>query len=219
MSWNKFIHNIENTGANNDFIKIDNLKFNDLKFKLDLLLSSNKICFKNTDFNILKYYTKKEILIIDKELIKSEIKNCQYMLILVKVYISEKDIHIITFIIDNNKKKIILFDVQNNKIHFEILQNIIKLLNLNYSSVDQLEGHNHSSLSIPIYKIIKPKNKIYENKLGKCDICTAATLLFIISYIKYNVSVDSFINYFMDKKLEYIHFLSNNFIRYLENIK
>ena len=171
-------------------------KYNPKLFKYDDFLSlkfslTNKLdikCFKYDDFDVIKIQKSK--VYFDKDIIKNNIKKCKIL----PLYIYDKDNeHLISLIIDNNKKTISLFtNSENNKIFYK---KIIELFNLNY-------------------KIIIDNVKI------KCDsyqtLCVPLSLLMIYSYFN-NVNIHNFINYINKISIKSSYYIIDNLINYLEN--
>jgi len=208
-SWNDFVQNINNLPNNiNKFTTPKIESFMDLKYKLDSILDD--ICCKNTDFNIVKYIKKgkvynnilsdtknKSILLFHDKILPPLLKKSTYIPLII-LLMDDVDIHMVSIIIDNKTKKIILFDNNNN--NYNILHKIINKMGLNKLS----------------YKIIQPSIKNYESKLGRCELCNHITYLFFIAYIKYNQSLDDFIKQFMNLKMEESSIFFSKFINYIE---
>jgi len=171
-------------------------KYNPKLFEYESFLSlkfslSNKLdikCFRYDDFDVIKIHKSK--VYFDKDIINNNIKKCKIL----PLYIYDKDEkHLISLIIDNNKKTISLFtNNDNNKIFYK---KIIELFNLNY-------------------KIIIDNIKI------KCDsyktLCVPLSLLMIYSYFN-NVNLHNFINYINKIPIKSSYYIIDNLINYLEN--
>ena len=102
--------------------------------------------------------------------------------------------HITSLVIDNKLKKSILFDNKGDK-------NIINLVNL---IIKKLE------LKYPLTYSYK-----YSKDLYKCDVCGPFTFLFIYSYIKFNIDLNKFIKFFNNKTSEDTFKIVNKFLNFL----
>lgn len=182
----------------NKLKKYKNNKFNPKLFKYDDVISlkfnlSKKLnvkCFRNDDFDIIKF--DKNNLYFEKEIILKNIKKCE---ILPLYIIDNHNNHLVSAVIDNNKKVISLFTNTNNTKLKSLYIKIIKLLDLNY-------------------KIITDNEKI------KCDLyqnlCVPLSLLMVYSYFN-KVNMQNYINYINDISIKSAYNLIDNFLNYLEN--
>jgi len=171
--------------------------FIDFKFNLDNKLKDENICYKNLSYNIAYIYlnNNKTNFKIDIEVLKNQITKCKYNYILIIIHDESGNFtHITSLVIDNKLKKSILFDNKGDK-------NIINLVNL---IIKKLE------LKYPLTYSYK-----YSKNLYKCDVCLPFTFLFIYSYIKFNIDLNKFIKFFNDKTNEDTYNIANKFLNFL----
>ena len=173
------------------------LNFIDDKFNLDNKLKDEDICYKNLSYNIAYIYlnNNKISFKIDIEVLKNQITKCKYNYILIVIHDESGNFnHITSLVIDNKLKKSILFDNKGDK-------NIINLVNL---IIKKLE------LKYPLTYSYK-----YSKDLYKCDVCGPFTFLFIYSYIKFNIDLNKFIKFFNNKTSEDTFKIVNKFLNFL----
>tara|TARA_B100001093_G_C26762683_1_gene986454 strand:- start:193 stop:753 length:561 start_codon:yes stop_codon:yes gene_type:complete len=165
-------------------------KYNDflsLKFSLSKKLNIN--CFKNDDFDVIKI--KKNKIFFDKNIILTNIKKCK--LLPLYIYDINND-HLISLVIDNNKKLISLFNtsLQENNTYYK---KIINLFNLDYKFI-----LNNDNIKCDSYK----------------NLCVPLSLLMIYSYFN-KINMNNFLKYINKISVESSYNLIDNFINYLEN--
>jgi hypothetical protein len=173
--------------------------FIDYKFNLDNKLKDEDICYKNLSYNIAYIYlnNNKINFKIDIEVLKNQITKSRYNYILIIFHDKDNNFHhISSLIIDNKLKKNILFDNKGDKNLINLVNLIIKKLELKY----------------PLTYSYK-----YSKNLYKCDICGPFTFLFIYSYIKFNIDLNKFIKFFNDKTTEDSFNIVNKFIKFLKS--
>ena len=181
----------------NKLKKYKNDKFNPKLYKYDDFLSlkfnlSKKIkinCFKNDDFDVIKI--KKNKIYFDKNIILTNIKKCK--LLPIYIYDINND-HLISLIIDNDKKLISLFNttLHENNIYYK---KIIKLFNLNYKFI-----FNDNNIKCDSYK----------------NLCVPLSLLMIYCYFN-KINMHDFLKYINKISIESSYNLIDNFINFLEN--
>ena len=164
-------------------------KYDDvISLKFNLSKNLNIKCFRNDDFDIIKF--DKDKVYFEKEIILNNIKKCKIL----PLYILSIN-HLVSIIVDSNKKKISLFTNTNNKKLKSFCTKIIESLNLNYKIV-------------------------IDDKKMKCDsyynLCVPLSLLMVYSYFN-NVDMENYIKYINEISIESAYNLIDNFINYLEN--
>lgn len=160
--------------------------FLSLKFKLSSIFNID--CFRNNDLDVIKL--EKNKVHFEKDIILKNISKCKIL----PLYIYDKvNTHLISIIIDNDKKTISLFtNSKKNKMYYK---KIIELLNLDYEII------------IDEKKIICDSNH---------SLCVPLSLLMIYSYFN-KVSMNDYITYLNENSVQSSYNLINNFINYLEN--
>lgn len=195
----KKIEEIENFNIERDFILND---IKELKFNLDNKINSN-ICFKNISYNIIIISQKDNIIKFDEDIIKENIKKCDFAFFIFAAFLKDEYInirHVASLIINNKLKEVILFDILDNNFIKNTSKFFIKKINVNYKFIST--------------KLI---NKNNYDKLNFCQICVPVSLFFIYVYINFNISLDEFIKFLLKNKLRYKTDLMYKFITFLES--
>lgn len=201
MSWIKFLNKIKNEY---DVDKLDYLprfrrkEFLNLKFNLDSKFE--KICFKNTDKNIISMsrnlVNNKQVFEISDPLIDNfNFKKCPFFLILS----IDKYEHMICLVIDQNKKQIILYDsLMDNESNFSkiVMKQAIPIIFKN---------------NFKNYKFIKNE---YGSKLE--EECVPNSLMFAYLNLKYNTDVNKFSEYMNSLTVEDKIMLNLKFLKFLD---
>ena len=180
----------------NKLIKFKKDKFNPKIFYYDNVLSlkfnlSKKLdikCFRNNDFDIIKY--DKNNVYLEKQIILKNIKKCKIL----PLYILG-DNHLVSIIIDSNLKKISLFSNTNHNKLKAFYKKIIEQLNLDFKII--IDNHQ---IKCDSYK----------------NLCVPLSLLMVYSYFN-NVNMESYIDYINNISIESSYNLIDSFINYLEN--
>ena len=201
MSWIKFLNKIKNEY---DVDKLDYLprfrrkEFLNLKFNLDSKFE--KICFKNTDKNIISLsrnlVNNKQVFEISDPLIDNfNFKKCPFFFILS----IDKYEHMICLVIDQNKKQIILYDsLMDNESNFSkiVMKQAIPIIFKN---------------NFKNYKFIKNE---YGSKLE--EECVPNSLMFAYLNLKYNTDVNKFSEYMNSLTIEDKIMLNLKFLKFLD---
>lgn len=174
----------------NNFYKEKLFKYDDilsLKFNLSKKLNIN--CFKNDDFDIIKF--DKNNLYFEKNIILNNIKKCEIL----PIYILDNyNNHLVSVIIDNKLKTISLFtNTKNTKLKL-FYKKIIEILNLDYNIIID-----------------------YDTITCISELCVPLSLLMIYCYFN-NVNMKNYINYINNKiSIQSSYDLIDYFLNYLEN--
>lgn len=201
MSWIKFLNKIKNEY---DVDKLDYLprfrrkEFLNLKFNFDSKFE--KICFKNTDKNIISLnrnlVNNKQVFEISDPLIDNfNFKKCPFFFILS----FDKYEHMICLVIDQNKKQVILYDsLMDNESNFSkiVMKQAIPIIFKN---------------NFKDYKFIKNN---YGSKLE--EECVPNSLMFAYLNLKYNTDVNKFSEYMNSLTIEDKIMLNLKFLKFLD---
>ena len=207
MAFGKFIDQINLIDDNEvEFMEFKDRELLNIKFNLDSKIKN--ICFKFVDYNIISVnydyfsldYNKINIK-IDFDLIKSNIKSCDFLPLIFAVNIKNSPSsylrHVYVLILNNKEKKAILFNTYKNldTLAINLSKTIIKNLDIKYN----------------IVKSLKPLDK-----MEKILCCLPASFLFIYSYINFNMKIDDFLSFFESKSLKFNIYIMNKFVKFLE---
>ena len=202
MNFKNFIKKIEEI-KNQDIGRKFNLNdIKELKFNLDNKINSN-ICFKNISYNIIIISQKDNIIKFDEDIIKENIKKCDFAFFIFAAFLKDEYInirHVASLIINNKLKEVILFDILDNNFIKNTSKFFIKKINVNYKFI--------------FTKLI---NKNNYDKLNFCQICVPVSLFFIYTYINFNISLDEFIKFLLKNTIKYKTELMYKFITFLES--
>jgi hypothetical protein len=198
MNFKNFIKKIEEIENHNIDRKFSQDDIKELKFNLDNKINSN-ICFKNISYNIIIISQKDNIIKFDEDIIKENLKKCDFAFFIFAVFL-KNDHHVASLIINNKLKEVILFDILNNNFIKNTSKFFIKKINVNYKFIST--------------KLI---NKNNYDKLNFCQICVPVSLFFIYAYINFNISLDEFIKFLLKNTLRYKTDLMYKFITFLES--
>ena len=202
MNFKNFIKKIEEIENHNISRKFSLNDIKELKFNLDNKINSN-ICFKNISYNIIIISQKDNIIKFDEDIIKENLKKCDFAFFIFAAFLKDEYInirHVASLIINNKLKEVILFDILDNNFIKNTSKFFIKKINVNYKFIST--------------KLI---NKNNYDKLYFCEICVPVSLFFIYTYINFNISLDEFIKFLLKNTIKYKTELMYKFITFLES--
>ena len=198
MNFKNFIKKIDEIENQNIERKFNLEDIKELKFNLDNKINSN-ICFKNISYNIIILIEEDNIIKFDEDIIKENIKKCDFAFFILVCDLKE-EYHVASLIINNKLKEVILFDNMDNNFIKNTSKFFIKKIKVNYKFIST--------------KLI---NKNNYDKLYFCEICVPVTLFFIHVYINFNISLDDFIKFLLKNTIRYKTELMYKFIKFLES--